>query len=74
VLHGSHGRETGPLLQENMCTVFDVDIYKPNVSLAKVVKDLLKLHKDLTKEGHTVIVGESGYKLSLFDRGWCQHH
>jgi beta-lactamase superfamily II metal-dependent hydrolase len=50
LLGSSHEREIGPMLQENLGTRFDVmSIFKPNATLAKVVEDLGKLSKDLTK-------------------------
>jgi hypothetical protein len=39
VLGSSHVRETGPLLQENLDTKFDVSILKPNAALVRVVED-----------------------------------
>jgi hypothetical protein len=52
-----------PMLQENLGTKFDVvSIFKPNAPLAKVVEDLGKLGKGLTKQDH-IIVGGSGNSL-----------
>jgi hypothetical protein len=63
VLGSSHGREIGPLLQENLGTKFDVSTSKPNAPLAKVVEDLEKLCKDIFKQDHIVIVGGPGNSL-----------
>jgi hypothetical protein len=66
LLGSSHGRDIGPMLKENLGTKFDmVSIFKPNVPLAKVVKDLGKLGKDRTKQDHIVIVGGPG---NILDR------
>jgi hypothetical protein len=51
-LGSSHGREIGPLLQENMGIRFDVNIYKPNAPLAKFVQNVGRLGK----QDHIVIV------------------
>jgi hypothetical protein len=52
------------MLQENLGTKFDVmSIFKPNATLAKVVEDLGKLSKDLTKQDHIIIVGGPGNSL-----------
>jgi hypothetical protein len=57
LLGNSHGREIGPMLQEKLGIKFDMmSIFKPNATLAKVVEDLGKLGKDLTKQDHIVIV------------------
>jgi hypothetical protein len=51
------------MFQENLGTKFDVcSIFKPNSTLAKVVEDLRKLSKDLTKQDHTV--GGTGNSLN----------
>jgi hypothetical protein len=48
----------GQMLQENMGSKFEVcSIFKPDAPLAKVVEDVRKLSKDLTKQDHIVIVG-----------------
>jgi hypothetical protein len=58
LLGSSHGRKIDPMLQENLGTEFDVcSILKPNASLAKVIKDIGKLGKGLTKRDHIIIVG-----------------
>jgi hypothetical protein len=60
LLGSSHGREIGPTLQENLGTKFDIRIiFKPNAPLAKVVEDIGKLGKGLTKQDN-IIVGGSG--------------
>jgi hypothetical protein len=42
-------------------TIFDVcSIFKPNASIAKVVEDIGKLGKGLTKPDHIIIVGGPG--------------
>jgi len=54
------------LLQENLGSKFEIcSIFKPNVPLAKVVEDIRKLGKDLTKQDHTVIVGGAGNSLDI---------
>jgi hypothetical protein len=63
LLGSSHGREIGPMLQENLGTEFDVcSIFKPNTPLAKVV-DIGKLGKGLAKQDHTIVVGGPGNSL-----------
>jgi hypothetical protein len=52
------------MLQENLCTRFDiVSITKSNAPLAKVTEDLAKLGKGLKKQNHIVIVGGPGKRL-----------
>jgi hypothetical protein len=52
-LGSSHGRDTGSMLKENLGNKFDiVSIFEPNAPLAKVVEDLGKLGKGLTKQDH----------------------
>jgi hypothetical protein len=52
------------VLKENLGNKFDtVRIFKPNAPLAKVVDDLGKLGKGLTKKDHIVIVGGPGNSL-----------
>jgi hypothetical protein len=52
------------MLKENLGTKFDiVGIFKPNAPLAKVVADLGKLGKGLTKQDNIVIVGGPGNSL-----------
>jgi hypothetical protein len=64
LLGSSHGREIGPMLQENLGTKFDtVSIFKPNAPLEKVAEDLGKLGKGLTKQDHIVIAGGPGNSL-----------
>jgi hypothetical protein len=64
LLENSHHREIGPMLQENLATKFDIcSIFKPNVPLAKVVEDIGKFGKDLTKQDHIIIVGGPGNSL-----------
>jgi hypothetical protein len=47
----SHGRDTRPMLKENLGTEFDiVCIFKPNAPLAKVVEDLGMIAKGLTSK------------------------
>jgi hypothetical protein len=54
------------LLQENLGSKFEIcSIFKPNVPLAKVVEDIRKLGKDLTKQDHIVIVGGAGNSLDI---------
>jgi hypothetical protein len=48
LLGSSHGRGIGPMLQENLGSIFDIcSIFKPNVPLAYVIEDLGKLGKTL---------------------------
>jgi hypothetical protein len=55
------------MLQENLGTKFDVmSNFKPNAILAKVVEDLGKLGKDLTKQDHIIIVGGPGNSLDRY--------
>jgi hypothetical protein len=64
LLGSSHGRGIGPMLQETLSSTFKVtSIAKPNASLAKVVEDLGKLGKGLTKQDYIVIVGGPGKSL-----------
>jgi predicted Rossmann-fold nucleotide-binding protein len=61
LLGSNHGRGMGPILQENLCSKFEFcNIFKPTASLAKVVEDVRKLGKDLSKQDHMVIVGGAG--------------
>jgi hypothetical protein len=47
-----------------MGTKFDMSgIFKPNAALAKVVEDIGKLVKGLTKQDHIIIVGGPGNSL-----------
>jgi hypothetical protein len=64
LMGSSHGREIGPMLEESLGIKFDiVSIFKPNAPLEKVVEDLGKLGKGLTKQDHIVIVGGPGSSL-----------
>jgi hypothetical protein len=59
MLGSGHGMKIGRLLQQSLGTKFDViSIYKPYAPLAKVTEDLGKFHKDFTKQGHIVTVGQ----------------
>jgi hypothetical protein len=50
--------------KKNLATKFEVcSIFKPNAPVAKIVEDVRKLHKDLTKKDHIVIVGGAGNSL-----------
>jgi len=70
LLGSSHGKGMGPMLQENPGSKFEVySIFKPNAPLAKVVEDVRKLGKDLTKQDHCGRGWEQpGYKSVLFNR------
>jgi len=51
LLGSSHGRNTGPLLQNHLGTEYEVmSIFKPNVPLENIVEDLENFGKDLTKK------------------------
>jgi hypothetical protein len=64
LLGGSHGRGIGLMLQETLDSNFEVSsVVKPNAPLAKVVEDLGKLVKGLSKQDHIVIVGGPGNSL-----------
>jgi hypothetical protein len=52
------------MLKENLGNKFEiVSIFKPNAPLAKVVEDLGKLGKGLTKQDHIRSVGRPGNSL-----------
>jgi hypothetical protein len=54
------------MFQENLGFNFEVcSIFKPNAPLAKAVEDVWKLGEELTKQDHTVIVGEAGNSLDI---------
>jgi hypothetical protein len=78
LLGSSNRRIIGSMLKENLGIKFDiVSIFKPNAPLAKVVEDLGKLGKGLTKQDHIVIVGGPGNSLDrnhLLSRKGCQFH
>jgi hypothetical protein len=64
LLGSSHGKEIGPMLQENLGTKFEVhSIFKPNAPLVYVFEDMQKLGKGLMKQDHIIIVG--GQEKSL---------
>jgi hypothetical protein len=64
LLGSSHGRDIEPMLKEDMGNKFDiVSTFKPNAPLTKVVEDLGKLGKGLTKQDHIAIVGGPGNSL-----------
>jgi hypothetical protein len=50
LLGSSNGREIGPMVQENLGTKYDMcSIFKPSDPHAKVVEDIGKICKGLTK-------------------------
>jgi hypothetical protein len=64
LLGSSHGRKIGPMLWENLGIKFDVcSILKPNAPLAKVIEDIGKLGKGLTKQDHIIVVRGPGNSL-----------
>jgi hypothetical protein len=66
LLGSSHGRGMGPVLQENLGSKFEVcSIFKANATLAKVVENVRKLGKDLTKQDHIVAVRGAGNSLVI---------
>jgi hypothetical protein len=61
LLGSSHVREIGLMLQEILGTKFDVcSIFKANASFAKVVEDIGKHGKGITKQDHIIVVGGPG--------------
>jgi hypothetical protein len=44
-----------------------ISIFKPSDPHAKVVEDIRKIRKELTKQDHIILVGGPGNKLSLFN-------
>jgi hypothetical protein len=66
LLGSSHGKGMGPLLPENLSSMFEVcSIFKPNAPPAKVVEDARKLGKGLTIQNHIVIVGGARNSLDI---------
>jgi hypothetical protein len=65
LLGSSHGREIGPMVQENLDTKYYMcSIFKPSDPDAKVVEDIGKFCKGLTKQDHhIIIVGGPGNSL-----------
>jgi hypothetical protein len=61
LLGSSHGREIGPMVQENLAIKLAMcNIFKPNNPLANVLEDIGKIHKGITKQNNIIIVGLSG--------------
>jgi hypothetical protein len=61
LLGRSNGRKIGPMAQENVGTKNDMcRIFKKSDPHAKVLEDIGKIHKGLTKEDHIIIVGGPG--------------